>query len=59
MVKAKRAKAKTHFEQISLDAVRQIAEAETRKKGQTEVVIERSPAKTDAYSITAGSVTKG
>jgi hypothetical protein len=55
------AKAKTHFEQIPLDAVRDIAEAEARKKDKTEVAIERSSVRTEPHSIAAGagSVRKG
>jgi hypothetical protein len=56
-------KAKTHFEQVSLETVRKIAQAEALKNKdyEMEVVTRTSTAKTEPYSVEvdAHSVTKG
>jgi hypothetical protein len=56
-------KAKTHFEQIPLETVRRIAQAEALNDDnyETEVVTRTATAKSQAYSVEvdAHSVTKG
>jgi hypothetical protein len=56
-------KAKTHFEQIPLETVRKIAQAEALNDSnyETEVVTRTSTAKTEPYSVEveARSVAKG
>jgi hypothetical protein len=56
-------KAKTHFEQIPLETVRKIAQAEALKNSnyETDVMARTSIAKTEPYSVEVGahSVAKG
>jgi hypothetical protein len=56
-------KAKTHFEQVPLETVRKIAQAEALKNSnyETEVMTRTSSAKTEPYSVEveARSAAKG
>jgi hypothetical protein len=56
-------KAKTHFEQVPLETVRKIAQAEALKNSnyETDVMARTSIAKTEPYSVEVGahSVAKG
>jgi hypothetical protein len=56
-------KAKTHFEQVSLETVRKIAQAEALKNKdyEMEVVTRTSTTKTEPYSVEVDAqwVTKG